>query len=298
MSRIRFSHRIQYFIARTLGLGVNVLPIRFALFLGAALGSLAWHLRIRRRVCRINIRTAFPGMPIGEIDRIGRESFRNTGRFMVEFIRQCRMGEDYFRKYITVDKNGILDKFLEYDGGVIALGYHFGNWEYNGVCHMFLGKETTFLVGRQHNPLIDGYINRLRSCLGPELLTRDASMRGVIRISRAGGAVCWLSDQYAGRSGLVVDFFGKPASTPRGAAAFSVKLNMPVLCGVLIREKGPFQRFSPRAFLLPDRSLPRHEAELEITRRYTAVLEEVIREHPEQYWWTHRRWKKTTDIYS
>ncbi len=86
------------------------------------------------------------------------------------------MGREYFEKYITVEKNEALESFLSHRGGVIALGYHFGNWEYNGVCHQFLGKETTFLVGRQHNPLIDAYINSLRSSAGPAF-SQDASMR-------------------------------------------------------------------------------------------------------------------------
>lgn len=297
MARTTLSHRFQYAAVRFFTFWLNLLPLRAALAFGACLGRAAWFLRVRRRICRINIRTAFPELGSREIDRIGRESFAGSGRFMVEFARQGKMGRRHFEKYITVEKNEALESFLGHQGGVIALGYHFGNWEYNGVCHQFLGKETTFLVGRQHNPLIDAYINSLRSSAGPNLLTRDASMRGIIKISRKGGAVCWLSDQYAGKNGLVVDFFGKPASTPRGAAAFSVKLGMPILCGVMIREKGPYQRFSPRAFLLPDTDLPRHEAELEITERYTKVLEEVVKEHPEHYWWAHKRWKRTTDIY-
>lgn len=297
MARITFSHRIQYIAVRSFTFLLNLLPLRAALALGACMGRTAWLLGVRRRICRINIETAFPGTRRRAVDRIGRESYANTGRFMVEFARQKRMGREYFQRYITVEKNRALEEFLAHEGGVIALGYHFGNWEYNGVCHQFLGKETTFLVGRQHNPLIDSYINSLRSAAGPELLTRDASMRGVIRIARKGGAVCWLSDQYGGRNGIVVDFFGHPASTPRGAAAFSVKLGMPILCGVMIREKGPFQRFSPRAFLIPDPDLPKKEAEADITARYTKVLEEVVREYPEQYWWAHKRWKRTTDIY-
>lgn len=294
---VKVSHRIQYALTMLFSFWINAMPLKAALSAGAFLGKTAWFFRVRRSVCRINIKIAFPDKTLREIDHIGRESYANTGRFMAEFIRQGSMDENYFRKYVKVEHNSALDKFLAHEGGVIALGYHFGNWEYNGVCHQFLGKETTFLVGRQHNSLIDSYINRLRSSLGPTLLTRDVSMRGIIRISRAGGAVCWLSDQYGGKNGLVVDFFGKPASTPRGAAAFCVKLGMPILCGVMVREDGPCQRFSPRAFLLPDPELSRHEAELDITARYTKVLEDVVREYPEQYWWAHKRWKKTTDVY-
>ncbi|MCD4708476.1 MAG: lysophospholipid acyltransferase family protein [Candidatus Sabulitectum sp.] len=295
--KVTLSHKIEYVLTRLTGFFLSVLPLRCALACGALLGRIAWSLGVRGKVSRINISTAFPEKTSREVDRIGSSSYANSGRFMVEFIRQGRMGRKYFEKYITVEKTDALEKTLKHTTGIIGLTFHFGNWEYYGASNVFLGKDISFLVGRQRNSLVDGYINRLRSSQGPRLLTRDVSMRGIIRIARQGGIVCWLSDQSAGRNGLVVDFFGKPASTPRGAAAFSVKLNMPITCGFMIREKGPYQRFVVKEFLMPDRNLPKHEAEVELTQRYTKVLEGMIKEYPELYWWSHRRWKKTTDLY-
>ncbi len=296
--KITFSHKIEYFLTRISGFFLSIIPIRCALAGGAFLGRTAWFLGVRKRVSRINISTAFPDKTSREVNRIGSAAYANNGRFMVEFIRQERMGIKYFEKYITVEKTEALNKMLEYEKGIIALTFHFGNWEYYGVSNEFLNKDISFLVGKQRNSLIDGYINKLRSSHGAKLLTRDVSMRGIIGISRKGGLVCWLSDQSAGKNGLVVDFFGHPASTPRGAAAFSVKLNMPITCGFMVREKGPYQRFVVKEFLLPNKDLPKHEAEIELTQRYTKVLEDMIIEHPDLYWWSHRRWKKTTDIYS
>jgi len=288
---------VEYFLTRLAGFILCVVPLRPALAFGAALGRAAWFLGVRRKVSRINISTAFPEKTHAEVNATGRASYANSGRFMVEFIRQRTMGQKYFEKYITVEDTPALKKTMEYTKGIIGLTFHFGNWEYYGVSNAFLGKDVSFLVGRQRNSLIDRYINRLRSSGGAALLTRDISMRGIIKIARQGGIVCWLSDQSAGKNGLVVDFFGKPASTPRGAAAFSVKLNMPVTCGFMVRENGPYQRFVVKEFLLPDASLPKHEAEVELTQRYTEVLEEMVKEHPELYWWSHRRWKRTTDLY-
>ncbi|OPX30055.1 MAG: hypothetical protein B1H09_05515 [Gemmatimonadaceae bacterium 4484_173] len=295
--KVTFSHRMEYFLTRLAGFVLCAVPLRPALACGAALGRFAWFLGVRRKVSRINISTAFPEKSLAEINATGRASYANSGRFMVEFIRQRNMGQKYFEKYITVEDTPALKKTMEYSKGIIGLTFHFGNWEYYGVSNAFLGKDVSFLVGRQRNSLVDKYINRLRSSSGAVLLTRDVSMRGIIKIARQGGIVCWLSDQSAGKNGLVVDFFGKPASTPRGAAAFSVKLNMPITCGFMVREKGPYQRFVVKEFLMPDASLPKHEAEVELTQRYTKVLEEMVKEHPELYWWSHRRWKRTTDLY-
>ncbi len=296
--KVPFSHKVEYFLTRLTGFFLSIIPLQFALMGGALLGRIAWFLGVRRKVSRINITAAFPDKTPGEVNTIGSASYANNGRFMVEFIRQRRMGKKYFEKYITVEQTDALEKMLEHPTGIIGLTFHFGNWEYYGVSNGFLDKDINFLVGKQRNSLVDGYINRLRSSHGAKLLTRDVSMRGIIRISRRGGIVCWLSDQSAGKNGLVVDFFGYPASTPRGAAAFSVKLNMPITCGFMVREKGPYQRFVVKEFLMPNRDLPKHEAEIELTQRYTKVLEEMIKEYPELYWWSHRRWKRTTDLYS
>ncbi len=88
MPRTTLSHRIQYGAVRFCTFWLNLLPLRAALALGACLGRTAWFLRVRRRICRINIGAAFPEHGSREIDRIGRESFANSGRFMVEFARQ------------------------------------------------------------------------------------------------------------------------------------------------------------------------------------------------------------------
>lgn len=291
------SHRLQYWMLLLVSAAVNLLPLRTALGLGSLLGRFCWSvLGVRKDVSRVNIRQAFPGITPEQADRIGRDSYRNAGRFMVEFARQPRMGRSYAEKHITVQQTPALQELLGSAKGVLCISFHFGNWEYGGIMTGFLKPGTAFLVGEQRNPLVDRHINGLRGAHGNNLLTRDAAMRGIIGIAKGGGAACWLSDQDAGKGGIVVPFFGYPASTPRGAAAFSVKLGVPIACTFMVRTGGPRQRFVVRALLSPRTDLSREEAELDITMRYTRVLEDAVRENPDHYWWAHRRWK-TTGLY-
>ncbi len=294
MKGVPLGHRLQYlalvFFVRLL----NLLPVGTALTAGAILGRLCWSvLGLRREVSRMNIRQAFPGIPSREADRIGRDSYRNAGRAMVEFARQRGMDRSYARRYVVVEETPALQSFRECRTGVLVIGFHFGNWEYCGIMSGFMRDGTAFLVGKQRNRLVDRYINGLRGAHGNRLIGRNATMRGIVEIIGSGGAVCWLSDQDAGGKGLVVPFFGYPASTPRGAAAFSVKYGIPVCCGFMVRIRGPRQKYVMKAILYPRTDLPRGEAELDMTRRYTEVLEEAVRENPDHYWWPHRRWKTT-----
>ncbi len=296
--RPAFAHRLEYGLLRAVIFMAGLLPVRLALEAGALLGWFAWSvLGVRRGIVLTNLRQAFPERSERELRRIGLDSYRNSGRFMMEFARQDRMGEKYISRYVDVDDPGKLEGVRSIGGALLITG-HFGNWELFGiVCRYKLG-DVSFLVGRQSNGLVDDYINRMRSCHGIELYNRRSAVKGVLRSVRRGGFVCWLSDQDAGDSGLVVDFFGYPASTPRGAAAFSVKLGVPVVPAVLVRKgRGPYHTLVIGDPVYPDGDLPVEDAEVRVTREYSGQLEAMVKARPDLYWWAHRRWK-STGLYS
>lgn len=292
------AHRFEYALLRSVVFLAGLLPLRMALRAGAFLGWTAWTVfGIRKRIVLRNLRQAFPKMSEGERRNTGRDSYMNSGRFMMEFARQQRMGKDYVIRHVEVEDPGRLKALEELDGALLITG-HFGNWELFGVTCRYILKDVSFLVGRQSNSLVDRYINRLRSMHGIELYGRRTAVKGVLSSIRRGGYVCWLSDQDAGDSGLVVDFFEYPASTPRGAAAFSVKLGVPVVPAVLVRKgSGPDHTLVLGEPVHPDPDLAGEEAERRITEEYTSGLEDMIRRRPDLYWWAHRRWK-STGLYS
>ncbi len=291
-------HRLEYILLRFVASMVCMLPIGAALGVGAMMGRLAWKIfGVRRKIVLKNLRQAFPGMDAEELEDLGCRSYMNSGRFMVEFARQGKVDENYVTRYVRIGDSRRLDE-LRTMGGALLITGHFGNWELFGIaCKYFLG-DVAFLVGRQSNALVDRYINDNRSSHGIRLYNRRSAVKGVLESMRRGGFVCWLSDQDAGSGGIVVDFFGYPASTPRGAAAFSVKLGVPVIPAVLEREgTGPFHVLELGVPVYPPDGISGEQAEIEVTREYTRQLEEFVRKRPDLYWWAHRRWK-STGLYS
>lgn len=293
-----FSHRVEYALLRLVVFLAGLLPLRLALKAGAFLGWTAWTVfGLRKRIVLVNLRQAFPEMSEEERRNTGRDSYMNSGRFMMEFARQEKMGGDFVFRHVEVEDPRRLKALKELGGALLITG-HFGNWELFGVTCRYILEDVSFLVGRQSNSLVDRYINRLRSMHGIELYGRRTAVKGVLTSIRRGGYVCWLSDQDAGDSGLVVDFFGYPASTPRGAAAFSVRLGVPVVPAVLVRKgRGPDHTLVLGEPVYPDPDLSREAAEKRITEEYTSGLEEMIKDRPDLYWWAHRRWK-STGLYS
>ncbi len=288
------SHRLEYAALRCVIFITGLLPLRMALCFGSVLGWIAWRLlRVRRGIVLMNLRQAFPEWSSDRLYRTGLHSYMNSGRFMMEFARQDRMDREYVENHVSVSDRNALEALRDTGGALIITG-HFGNWELLGIACRYMLGDVSFLVGRQSNGLVDDYINRMRSVHGIELYNRRSAVKGVLDSVRRGGFVCWLSDQDAGENGVVVDFFGYPASTPRGAAAFSVKLGIPVVPAVMVRQgKGTDHTLVIGDPVVPDSGIPRPQAEEELTQEYTKQLEGMIRKYPELYWWAHRRWKST-----
>ena len=99
-----------------------------------------------------------------------------------------------------------------------------------------------------------------------------------------------VSDQDAKQRGVFVDFFGVPASTPKGAALFHLKSQAPIMLGACVQTG--FQRY--RIELVP--VIASNQNVKDITQAYTTLLEKFIRQFPEQYFWFHRRWKTKLNL--
>ena len=106
-----------------------------------------------------------------------------------------------------------------------------------------------------------------------------------------------LSDQDAGDDGTVVQFFNRPASTPKGPAAFALKMNAPIVMGFIIRGDDKRQKIVITEPIFIHKSKNKEDDIRNLTQAYTSVLEEYIRKYPDHWFWPHRRWKSTTDEY-
>ena len=99
------------------------------------------------------------------------------------------------------------------------------------------------------------------------------------------GILGLVSDQDAKTKGVFVNFFGSPASTPKGAAIFHIKTSAPMMIGTCIKKA--FMHYEIRFCSIDTSS----QNLTDITQNYTTILENHIRKNPEQYFWFHRRWK-------
>ena len=186
-----------------------------------------------------------------------------------------------------------MDWILKRGRGAILVGGHFGNWELMGAALAQMGYPIVFLVGEQHNILVDRMMNRHREFMGIQIIHMGAAVRGVIKSLRANCIVALLSDQDAGRDGVFVDFFGKKSSTHQGPAVFALKTGVPIVFASAIRRPCGRHHIVLEKLCFDHLKNITDENIKEVTQAYTSLLERKIREYPDHWFWMHRRWKSS-----
>jgi KDO2-lipid IV(A) lauroyltransferase len=167
-----------------------------------------------------------------------------------------------------------------------------GNWELCAAYMAARGLPLDVITMHMANPLADGFLRRTRERLGARVVFDDEAVRITPRALKEGRAVGFMSDQGAkGLASTFVDFFGRPAKTPRGAAVFALRGERPMIFVAAIREADGRYRFHTQEVPLATGG-EREENVDNTVRNYTAVIEEYVRRYPEQYFWQHRRWRR------
>ncbi|UCD16945.1 MAG: lysophospholipid acyltransferase family protein [Candidatus Zixiibacteriota bacterium] len=290
---MKISHGLEYAVTRLLTWLVQILPGRIADMVAFVLGRLSYAvLTSRRRVARENLRRAFKDEKSpGEIEQLIKAIFLHTSRTIVEFARQPVFTHEKILKMFTSDGREYLDQVLAGGKGAMLISGHLGNWELIGGWIAALGYPLDFLVGHQHNELVNDLLISFRRSLGVGIIPVGVAARGVIKSLRSNRFVAVVSDQHAPSGGVVVHFFGRPAATPKGPAAFAVKVGCPIVFGACIR-KG-YNRHHAIAYppIYPPQTGDTEKDIVIMSQAYSSLLEACIREYPDQWLWTHRRWK-------
>ncbi|MFQ5870521.1 MAG: lysophospholipid acyltransferase family protein [Candidatus Zixiibacteriota bacterium] len=292
----RIKHLIEYVFTVSVIFLFRRVPYRLAISLGAFLGYVTYKvIGIRREVTLRNLRDSFGDKySEEELQKIGLDAYCNFGRSVVEYALYDKLSLDRMKGIITEEGFGYFDEVQKKRKGAIWVTGHFGSWELAGAYLAKRGYPIDFLVGEQHNLRVDNLMNKQRQRMGIGIIKMGTAAKGILKSLKNNRFVAMLSDQDAGSDGAIVSFFGRPASTPKGPAAFALKAGCPLFTGFMIRRG----KYRHHIVVYPPFNLePSGDKEKDIenlTQAYTSKLEGIIREHPDQWFWPHRRWKSTS----
>jgi KDO2-lipid IV(A) lauroyltransferase len=293
-SRPTLRQILEFAIAWTFIHALGVLPRPVARIAGVTIARIAYaSLGRLRKVGLRNLELAFPTMPASERIHILRQEYRNLGWLLAEFCQMSRYTPAFAGSFIRYEG---LEHYLaarDRGNGVLVLTGHVGAWELSSFYHSLAGYPMGMVIRRLDNPLVDRMVNRIRCRHGNRVLHKDDFARGLLGAMRSGETVGILMDtNMTPPQGLFVPFFGVLACTASGLARVALKTGAAVLPGFLLWEESERQyvlHFYPE-IALADSGDPEADT-VDNTARFTAVLEEAIRQYPSQWLWMHRRWK-------
>jgi KDO2-lipid IV(A) lauroyltransferase len=242
-----------------------------------------------------NLAIAFPERSEAERRRILRASYINLGRGAAEIIRLGGFFHERLKRRVTYDRLAYWDEVTSRNPGrgTIILSAHFGNFELLAPAHSMHGFQINLVHHTQRFLAGDALITFIRERAGVEVLRKHSAARAVLKALRRGETVGIPFDQNAKRSeAIFVPFFNEIAATASGLARLVAISGAPVIPAFIVREPN---RRTHRIEILDEVPIQRsadNEADVaENTRRFVKVVESVVRRYPEQFLWTHRRYR-------
>jgi Kdo2-lipid IVA lauroyltransferase/acyltransferase len=294
MKKPTLAHRAEYYAMRATIGGLRALSWDAACNFGEKLGSLGYRpLGIRKRVVERQIAAAFPELRRVAVQRLALESYRHLGRTFIETALLDSLGADGLQKLVeTVEGWEEIEDVMSKGKGAVLVTGHIGNWELAGAYVAARGVPLDAIVRGMANPLFDAYLNHTREAIGMTIVHDSEAVRRTPRSLRAGRAVAFVADQgVMGLASTFVPFFGRPAKTPRGAAVFALRFNVPVVFVVALRQPNGRYRIVVERIEAPQTGDRDRDVDA-IVARFTQHLEKWVRAVPAQYFWQHRRWRR------
>lgn len=281
--------QLEYFAFRSIMGGLQMLPYPMARQILQGTGKFTGKvLRIRRRVVRQQLGWVYPNEDPAALESLTDLIYNHLGLTVAEVF--CGDSESLVHGVKVSPGWHLVDQALAQGRGAIVATGHIGNFELGGAC---LARHYRLLdvVKTQRNLPFDRYIQNMRQRRGIETVPMQRSGGRVLRHLRSGGLVSLLLDQDAGNQGLPTSFLGKAASTWPGVARFSIRTGCPVLPMALIRVENGGHELRILPPLAPHGLVDQPRDVQSYLERISAAVEVFIQDHPEQWFWVHRRWK-------
>jgi len=238
-----------------------------------------------RRVALRNLELA--GYPEAERRGIADGVFTSIGRLIRGFAFFPRLDRANVHEWIRYEGLENFTSAKARGRGVLVATAHLGNWELSAFSHAVMTAPMRVVVRPLDNPKIDALVERYRELSGNRVIRKKEAAREILRALKAGDAVGVLIDQnVTAGEGVFIDFFGVQACAGTAFAKFAHHSGAAVVPGFALWNEDESRyvlRFYPEVVMTGDVQ--------EDTQRIHAVLERIIRQHPEQWLWIHRRWK-------
>ena len=245
----------------------------------------------RKQVVFKNLRNSFPEKSDAEIKTIAKKFYHHFADLTLETIKMRGMNDADFRERMKVANADLINSYFEKGKSVLVLTMHYNNWEWGTYLSRYLKHKSLAVYKPLANNEFDKFMNETRSRFDAELIKNEHILRHLIRYEKQKTPVfVWLAGD---QSPISADeywfrFLNQEAMFYPGPAFISKRFNQPIFFQRL--EKTGRGKYITTFELLCEN--PAEKSEHEILKIYIEKMEEIIREKPEYYLWSHKRWKR------
>jgi len=270
---------------------VSILPFRVLYFLSDLLFYLIFYLvKYRRKVVQMNLLKSFPDKSKTERYVIEKRFYKHLLDLIFESIKTMSISREQIQKRFVIKNPEVITNYTDSGQSVIAVSGHYGNWEWGTLAFANALNSNVLIVYKPlSNKGFEHLLNRMRARFGAILVPMKQTLRKVIEYKSQTSIVFLVGDQTPPReeSNYFTRFLNQQTAIFLGIEKIALKTNYPIIYFDISKIKRGYYECTFK--LLVD--LPETKDKYEITNIHTQELENIIRNKPEYWLWSHRRWK-------
>ena len=242
----------------------------------------------RKKVVFDNLEKAFPEKSKTEIKAIARKFYKHFTDVLFEGLKGMTMSEESVLKRFKVINPELTDAYFDLGKSLIILGSHYGNWEWGNSIPYYMKHEVVCVYKAVTNRRLNDYMRGNRARLGMKQISLEKTRTIFNNITKP-KFIILLADQSPGISGhaIWVDFLGRDTPCIHGPEVYSNIYDFPVFYIDFQRTKRGY--YTAELSLISENPASLKKGEL--TQKYMGKLEQAIRAKPQDWLWTHKRWK-------
>jgi KDO2-lipid IV(A) lauroyltransferase len=270
-----------------------MMPRRYLIKLGELVGVFLYAFSVPHRLLvKRNLEFCYPEWSPKQVRELSKRVFKNAGITFVELVQATFISRQNLLEMFRLEGEDHLLKAIEAGKGVIIISAHFGNWEVAPhILPCCFQQPMTGVARKMRFEWLDRWLYYVRTRFGNRIIYKKWALPTMMRTLRQGGLLAFFIDQSKRKQGVNVSFFGREATAIPAAALLAIRCNSPVVPIFCRREPDGQLLFQVHSALELTRTEDRNSDLQSNTQKMIDVVEDMVRQYPEQWAWYQRPWK-------
>ena len=279
---------LQFIFIIFLFLIFKLIGLKFSSFIGGKLFQFIGPLMRQKKIIYSNIKRAFPTIEENEIKKIKKKMWNNYGRVFAEYMFIKKFRNEYFRSHISVKGLEILKDIKKNNKPVIFISGHFSNFELMAMTIEKYGIKLAAIYRPLNNRFLNVIMEKIRKkhICKIQIKKGVSGLRKLIKLNKNGFSTALMIDQRVSE-GIKSKFFSEKAFTTTIPSQLLKKYGYQVIPVFIER----YENIKFKITFYDPIKFSKETSEQVITLRLNSILEKMIIAKPDQWIWSHNRWK-------